>query len=1004
MAAKNSIHTEKAFEDAIINHLLENGDYVQGNSNDFDRKLAIDKIQLIRFLKTSQPELWSESEKIHDVDVEKNILKRIESELEKRGTLDVLRKELPDMGVKYRMAYFMPENNLNPDVVANFDKNIVSITRQVKYDENNENSLDLVIFINGLPIATLELKNQFTGQDVDNAKKQYKFDRESTNLLFQHKKRSLVHFVVDADQVYLTTQLSGSKTKFLPFNKGLNHGAGNPQNANGYRTSYLWEEILTKKSFMDIVGRFLFYKVDEVKIGDANKKRETLIFPRYHQLDAVRSLASVTKNSGVGSNYLIQHSAGSGKSNTISWLAYRLSSLHGSNDKKIFDAVIVITDRRVLDKQLQDNIYQIEHKTGVVQKIDEDSAQLADALVQGTPIIITTLFKFPFVMEKVGTLPNRKYAVIVDEAHGSQTGESAKKLKEVLTATELEEAEKEERENTDDEDAEDNVRRSMEARGKQSNISYYGFTATPKEKTLQLFGTKNAEGDYEPFHLYSMKQAIQEGFIMDVLLCYTPYELFFKLSKAIQDDPTLNKKKAVKSIGRFVSLHPHNLAQKTEIIIEHFKNVVMHKIGGKAKAMVVSSSRLHAVRYKKSFDDYIKEKGYTQIRALVAFSGKVMNNGIEETEAKMNGFKEKELPEKFHNEYQILLVADKYQTGFDEPLLHTMYVDKKLSGVKAVQTLSRLNRTTAGKDDTFILDFINDTDEIVKSFQPYYTCTKLQTGTDPNLLYDLKNFIEKSQIIWQSEVDGFNKVFYKEKATYKDQAKLNSFIDPTVERFKALPKGNEIEDEADVTSESSQSNLKHAMKTFIKAYSFLAQVMPFNDIDLEKFYTFLRFLVTKLPKESKEQFKLNDEVALEYYRLEKKDMMNLSLEPLEEYKMKPMDKAGQRGEWEEKERLSKIITILNDRFATDFTNADQLFFDQIETTLSENLQLQKQAKNNPVENFKYGFKEAFESALIDRMEQNQDIFTKVFDDKDFGSVVMDWMLRKVYHRINGNNK
>jgi type I restriction enzyme R subunit len=433
-------------------------------------------------------------------------------------------------------------------------------------------------------------------------------------------------------------------------------------------------------------------------------------------------------------------------------LAYRLSSLHNAQDKRVFEAVIVITDRKVLDKQLQDNIYQIEHKTGVVQKIDEDSTQLAEALVQGTPIIITTLQKFPFVMEKVGALPNRKYAIIIDEVHGSQTGESAKKLKEVLTAKDLEEAEREERETNEDEDAEDNIRRSMEARGKQSNLSYYGFTATPKDKTLQIFGTKNSEGDFEPFHLYSMKQAIEERFIMDILLNYTPYELFFKLSKSIENDPTLNKKKTVKAIGRFVSLHPHNLAQKTEIIIEHFKNIVMHKIGGKAKAMVVSSSRLHAVRYKKSFDSYIKEKGYTQIRALVAFSGKVMDNSIEETEVKMNGFKEKELPEKFHNEYQILLVADKYQTGFDEPLLHTMYVDKKLSGVKAVQTLSRLNRTTTGKEDTFILDFVNDTDIIVKSFQPYYTCTLLEKGTDPNLLYDLKNFIEKAQIVWQSEV------------------------------------------------------------------------------------------------------------------------------------------------------------------------------------------------------------------------------------------------------------
>lgn len=1000
MKSTTPVHSEKAFEEAIEYELITNGGYIKGNPKDFDRKLALDPKLLLQFLKTSQPELWAESEKIHEADVENNLLKRIESELEKRGTLDVLRKELVDLGVKYRMAFFMPENNLNPEEVINFDKNIISVSRQVKYDLNNENSLDMLICINGLPIASLELKNQFTGQDVENAKKQYRFDREATNTLFQPKKRSLVHFVVDSDQIHLTTQLSGSKTKFLPFNKGHNQGAGNPENKNGYRTSYLWEEILPKKSFMDIVGKYLFYKVEEVKIGDTKKKKETLIFPRYHQLDAVRNLQADSKLNGVGKNYLIQHSAGSGKSNTITWLAYRLSSLHTKDDKRVFDAVVVITDRRILDKQLQDNIYQVEHKTGVVQKIDENSTQLAEALTAGVPIIITTLQKFPFIMEKVGKLANRKYAVIVDEAHGSQTGESAKKLKEVLTATDLETAEKEESDNDSEEDAEDNIRKSMEARGKQSNISFFGFTATPKAKTLQIFGKKNSEGNYEPFHLYSMKQAIQEGFIMDVLLNYLPYELFFKLSKKITDDPTLNKKKTLRAIGRYVSLHPHNLAQKTEIIIEHYKNVVMHKIGGKAKAMVVSSSRLHAVRYKKAFDEYLKEKNYTQIRALVAFSGKVIDGGLEETEVKMNGFKEKELPEKFHNEYQILLVADKYQTGFDQPLLHTMYVDKKLSGVKAVQTLSRLNRTTAGKEDTFILDFVNSTDDIVKSFQPYYTCTSLLKGTDPNLLYDLKNIIEKPQFIWQSEVDGFNKIFYKEKTSYKDQAKLNSFIDPAVERFKQLPKGSEITDESKVSNDGSQTNIKHSIKTFINAYSFLAQVMPFTDIDLEKFYTYLRFLITKLPKESKEQFKLNDEVALEYYRLEKKELMNLTLDPKEDYKLKPMGEAGQRGEWEEKERLSKIILILNDRFGTDFTNADQLFFDQIEEALTENEQLQKQAKNNPVENFKYGFKEAFEAALIDRMEQNQDIFAKVFDDKAFGEEVMDWMLRKVYNRIN----
>lgn len=598
----------------------------------------------------------------------------------------------------------------------------MSITRQVYYERNGNNSLDLVLALNGVPVATIELKNQFSGQNVTNAQKQYVYDREATEPIFQFKKRALVHFAVDTDECFMTTRLGGKNTRYLPFNLGYQNGAGNPPNKEGYRTSYLWEYVWAKDSLLDIIGKFLHLSVEEYEIGGVKKKKEAMIFPRFHQLEVVRKLTRNARENGAGQNYLIQHSAGSGKSNSIAWLSYRLSSLHNEKNERVFDSVIVITDRKVLDNQLQNTIYQFEHKEGVVEKIDKDSQQLADAITAGSHIIITTLQKFPFILDKIGELTARKYAVIIDEAHSSQGGEATKKMKEVLSAKSLEEAEELELESGMDEDAEDQIRKSMEARGMQQNLSFFAFTATPKNKTVEVFGTPDKHGKPKPFHLYSMRQAIEEGFIHDVLKNYTTYKTYYKLSKEIEDDPDVNKKAASRAIGRFMSLHPHNLAQKTEVMVEHFRQIVSKKIGGQAKAMVVTSSRLHAVRYKEEFDKYIAEKGSSNIRTLVAFSGKVIYDTYPEgvTEVELNGFKEKELPKKFASDgYQLLLVADKYQTGFDQPLLHTMYVDKKLSGVKCVQTLSRLNRTCAGKEDTFVLDFTNDTEDILNSFQPY---------------------------------------------------------------------------------------------------------------------------------------------------------------------------------------------------------------------------------------------------------------------------------------------
>ena len=998
------IHTELTFESAIEISLLETGGYTKGFSEDFDAQLGLFPKYIIEFLKASQPKSWEKLINIHKDEADKKVIQRLIKEIDLRGALDVIRNGFTDYGVKFQMAYFKPESTLNPEAEALYSSNHLSVTRQLYYERIGKNSIDMVLSLNGLPIATIELKNQFSGQSVDNAKKQYVYDREPSEPIFQFKKRTLVHFAVDTDECFMTTKLDGKHTRYLPFNIGSNNGAGNPVNKEGYRTSYLWEYVWTKDSFMDIIGKFLHLSVEEFEMNGVKKKKETIIFPRFHQMQVVRKVTNDAKINGAGKNYLIQHSAGSGKSNSIAWLSYRLSSLHDDANNRIFDSVIVITDRKVLDSQLQNTIYQFEHKDGVVQKIDKDSQQLADAISAGSNIIITTLQKFPFILDKIGELPSRKYAVIIDEAHSSQGGEATKKMKEVLSAKSLEDAQKDEAYTGLEEDAEDEIRKSMLARGKQTNLSFFGFTATPKPKTVEVFGTMGANGKPEPFHLYSMKQAIEEGFILDVLKNYTTYKTYFKLSKEIEDDPKVNKKKASRAIGRFMSLHPHNLAQKTEVMVEHFRQVVSKKIGGKAKAMVVSSSRLHAVRYKEEFDKYIQEKGYTDIKTIVAFSGKVIHDFAPEgvTEVELNGFSEKELPRKFaSDEYQLLLVADKYQTGFDQPLLHTMYVDKKLSGVKAVQTLSRLNRMCAGKEDTFVLDFANDTDDILNSFQPYYELTSIKENSDPNYLYDLKGEIEKSNIIWETEINNFCNVFFKSAKTLSvsEQGKLNAYIDPAVERFKQLPKENS---KADVVgTEVTQEDFKNTLQSFNRTYSFLTQIMPFSDVELEKLFTYTRFLYKKLPRTSEnDKFKLGDEVSLEYYRLQRIAENNIVMEDQSVYELDGGGSAGIRLSKEEQTELSEIINVLNKKFGTDFSDADKLLFDQIYEDLIADNSLATQAKSNSIENFKFGFDDKFMDASINRMEQNQDIFTKMMNDKEFGAIVQNYLMKKVYNQLN----
>lgn len=993
-----NLHTEHTFESAIVEHLCNNG-WQQGASGNYDAELALDKKAVLAFLQASQPNEWGKLAQFYKDDTENKFFQRLSKELELRGMLDVIRHGITDSGVKLKLAYFKPDSGLNPDTIELHRKNIFTVTRQVYFSTKNKKSIDLLLSLNGLPIATLELKNHFTGQTVNEAMEQYKTSRDPKELLFQFKKRALVHFTVDPDNVYFTTKLEGLSTRFFPFNKGCNGGAGNPpaQDYTTYRTAYFWQQVLQTDSWLEIIGRFLHLQSEEHTVNEKKYKKENLLFPRYHQLDAVRQLTAHAKQNGAGKNYLIQHSAGSGKSNSIAWLAYRLSSLYNTSDARVFDSVVVITDRNVLDQQLQNTIYQFEHKQGVVQRIDDNSEQLANAIKSGTNIIITTLQKFPFALKHLAEIPNRSYAVIIDEAHSSQGGEASRKMTEVLAGknVSLEEAEKAERQiESEDADADDHIREVILKRGPQKNISIFAFTATPKTKTLEVFGIKDSQGKPKPFHLYSMRQAIEEGFILDVLKNYTSYKEYYHFGKKIEDDPELNKRKAVKAIGRFKSLHPVSIAQKTEVMVEHFRLVTMKKIGGSAKAMVVTASRKHALRYYLEFKEYIKEQGYQHIKALVAFSGAVVDDlypdGV--TEAQLNGFGEKELPEKFASpDYQVLLVADKYQTGFDQPRLHTMYVDKKLSGVKAVQTLSRLNRTCPGKEDTFILDFTNDREDIIASFQPYYELTTMNETTDPNHLYDLKGKMDATAVYYQSEVNAFAKVFYnKTDNTLKDQGKLYAFIDPALDRYKAL-------------QEEPQDEFKKAMTAYVRLYSFLSQIMPFQDVELEKLYSYGRFLLTKLPKtDYTERLKLDNEVALQYYRLQKIGEGDLTLQIQGEHGLDPTTEAGIGRDKEEKEKLSNIIHLLNNKYGTEFTDADRMYFDQIEEALVENEELKTRALNNPIENFKYAFEEVFVQTLIDRMKDNEEIFDRIMSDEDFKTDVKGLLTQKIYDRFNAN--
>ncbi|MEP7217900.1 MAG: type I restriction endonuclease [Bacteroidota bacterium] len=984
---------EIAFEQAIEHHLLTAGGYAGANRMDFDKERALDPVVLLPFIQETQPKFWKEIESYYGDRAAGTLLDDLCRAMDTRGSLDVIRHGFKCFGREVRVAYFPPAHGMNPDTITLYAANRLTITRQLIYSTRSRHSLDIVLSLNGIPVATMELKNPLTGQNVEHAKAQYMDDRDPRETIFEFRRRTLVHFAVDPDIVYMTTRLDGRSTIFLPFNRGNGTRAGNPENPGGYRTAYLWEEVLARDSFMDILGRFLHLQVDEKK-----KKRETMVFPRYHQLDSVRKLETALRRSGPGSNYLIEHSAGSGKSNSIGWLAHRLASLHDARDRKVFDSVIVITDRRVLDQQLQETIYQFEHRAGVVEKIDEDSAQLATAIRSGTPIIITTLQKFPYVTDKLADLPERRYAVIIDEAHSSQSGESAADVKETLAMESIRRQAREEAEEQGLPDYEEEILRSVARRGRQPNISFIAFTATPKYKTLEIFGTPDADGTPRPFHLYSMRQAIEEGFILDVLANYITYKSYFGLVKAIEDDPEVERKKAGKALARFMSLHPHNIAQKTEVMVEHFRSKTRHRIGGRAKAMVVTGSRLQAVLYKLEFDQYLSDHGYDDIRTLVAFSGSVPSPefpNLKYTEVEMNGgIREKELPEKFASEeYHVLIVAEKFQTGFDQPLLHTMYVDKRLAGIQAVQTLSRLNRKATGKEDTFVLDFVNNEEEIHAAFKPYYETPSIGDRTDPRQLYDLQATLGAFQIYYPEEVEELCSIFFKpkERQSVTDQKNIESILNRACGRFESL-------------AEETAEEFRGIARAFVNLYTFVAQIVPYRDIDLEKLYTYLRFLLAKLPRDaSGGRYHFEDEVALKYYRLQKVSEGAIDLSSGDPVDITGPTEVGTGKAEDETVELSQLIDILNVRVGTEFKPADQLFFDQITADAETDETLRRTASANSIEGFGYVFDPSLEGRIIERFEQDGDIVARFLNDPNFRNVVTEVLRNEIYNRLRGSS-
>lgn len=1075
MASKSQ---ESAFQNDIITQMVANG-WLLGTPSGYNRELALYAEDVLGFVTDTQDGQWQKFCKIYPQNPEQQFLERVATQLGKVdpnaanrelrtfGTLGVLRHELRHRGTRFKLCQFKPEHDLNPDTLDRYARNRLRIVPELVYspfatDEHlNETGsrakawrIDLVLFVNGLPVATLELKSEFK-QAVENAIRQYKRTRlpkdpvtRKPEPLLTFKRGALVHFAVSQYEVYMTTRLAGDDTSFLPFNKGTRDGgAGNdiPENAEEYATSYLWNEVLLPDNLLNILARYVHLQIEEVEDWQGKKsKKEALIFPRYHQWDVVNRLLNAARSEGPGHKYLIQHSAGSGKSNSIAWTAHQLSSLYDADGNKQFHSVIVVTDRTVLDDQLQDTIYQFEHADGVVGRINRDigegskSEKLALALEHSQPIIIVTIQTFPFVLQAIEnsvSLKERRYAIIADEAHSSQSGSTARQLKEVLVT-----------EQTDDEvelTSEDILDATIAARRDSGNLSYFAFTATPKPKTLELFGRlpnpvlpPSKQNKPEAFHVYSMRQAIEEGFILDVLKNYTNYKVAYQLAQRIKaKDAEVDSKKAQVKINQWVRLHDYNIAQKVQVIVEHFKDNVMGLLGGQAKAMVVTGSRKEVVRYKKEFDKYVAKKGYGSIQAMVAFSGEVEFSdkdpnatellGAKFTERSMNpGLKGRDMRKAFNAaDYRVMLVANKFQTGFDQPKLCAMYVDKKLCGVECVQTLSRLNRTYPGKEEsgTFVLDFFNDPQEILDSFLPYYQTAELTDVSDPDLVFDLFDKLRAENIFTWQEVEQFAVAFF---AKNKSNAAISNICKPAVQRWQeryklaidAYRTAKEMFERTKrigdpVLTANAEKSFKECRQekdrleifkkdlgSFTRFYEFMSQIVDYDDKDLEKLSLYARHLRPLLRE------KLDDEddidlsnVALTHYRLSILRQQNLVMEPGADYKLQPGNDLGSAKAKDKKEEfLSQILARLNELFITDgLTDKDLInYAHTIRDKVSENKIVMDQIQNNSPEQAMLGdFPKALDDAVMDSSEAHQKQMMQILSNpevaKGFAQVVFD---------------
>lgn len=970
------------------------GGYDQHQSIDYDKKLCLVPQDVLNFILVTQPKEWEKLRKTFSGDVQAHFLERLNIAIAQHGTLHVLRKGIKDLGCKFQLAYFQPPSGLNSDIQKKYKGNIFSAIRQVKYSEHNENSLDLVIFLNGLPLFTAELKDPLTGQTVENAISQYRNTRDPREPLFAYR-RCLAHFAVDPELVFFTTQLEGPRTKFIPFNQGNNLGAGNPSTWKKFATAYLWEQIWARDSILNLLQYFIheFDELDEE--GNPTGKRK-LIFPRYHQLESVRRMVNHARQKGPGQRYLVQHSAGSGKSNSIAWLAHQLSVLHNDRDERIFDSIVVITDRRVLDRQLQGTVRQFEQTLGTVQPITENSQQLKQALEEGKNIVVTTLQKFPVISEQVKSLPGKHFAVIIDEAHSSQSGEATRHLNTVLAAGSLEEAEALESKDNQRDDfdvIQERIEQEIRHRGQLPNVSYFAFTATPKPKTLELFGTPLQDGGFKPFSLYPMRQAIEEGFILDVLQNYTTYQEYWNLLKKIQEDPSYDRIKATRLLISFVNLNERTIRKKVELIVQHFIDQVQGRINGHAKAMVVTRSRLHAVRYKQIMDAYLAEKGYP-LKTIVAFSGTVRDGGIDYTEAGMNSFPETQTAQTFRlDENKFLIVAEKFQTGFDQPLLHTMYVDKRLNGLHAVQTLSRLNRVHPDKSETFVLDFVNNAEEIQKAFEPYYEKTILSEATDPNLLYNLETQMESFSIYSKEDVESFAQIYFSPKGT---QAKLFAALYPAVQRFKDISKDNKDKAKAE------KAKFRSALSDFVRLYAFLSQIATFADPDLEKLYAFGRLLLRKLPIEKEDlPIEIQQAIDLDSYKLDKTSNGKITLNRGKGEILPENPLSGGNVLSSEIESLSVIINELNQRFSTDFTPEDRVVIHQLEQQLATNPILEQTLRVNTPENAMLTFKEVLEQMMTDLVDTQFKFYKQVNSNPEFATTLSNFLFERYRRSIEG---